>query len=165
MSLSQFCTRKYRPHLLNQPSLRSIPDTSKLNLPHFLCAFRVPGAGSHGGIYQLTTWYLKFHLPHLYLLLDSEQRGKCRELDVVEEGRSLLMKEKTEPQGLMWGAQSDVTEPGLGQGSPWASNYPGCLLCTHGPGGPGGDQPSPGQSFWMDVIKHYFLSHDLCHLS
>ena len=70
----------WSPHLLNQPSLRSIPDTSKLNLPHFLCAFRVPGAGSHGGIYQLTTWYLKFHLPHLYLLLDSEQRGKCLEI-------------------------------------------------------------------------------------
>lgn len=29
-----------------------------------------------------------------------------------------------------------------------SSNYPGSMLCTHGPGGPGGDQPTPGQSFW-----------------
>ena len=64
----------WTPRLLTWPSPGSTPDTSRLNSPHFLCAFQLPSACSHGGTYQPIAWYFKCPLPHLYPFLDSEQR-------------------------------------------------------------------------------------------
>ena len=63
---------------------------------------------------------------------------------MVEGGRSLLMKEKTEPQGLMWGAQSNATKPGLGQGSPWETGPP---------------EPEAGRGFCLDFLQ---FQNSLC---